>query len=1120
MATERVVSVRLALKNDGFLSGMRQSRKAVSDFSNDLTTGAKKHKRDLDEIGRVSAGVGLVAGAGIALAIKKFADFDKAMSNVRAATHETAGNMAALREAALQAGADTAFSATQAAGAIENLAKAGVSTKDILGGGLKGALDLAAAGELEVGQAAETAATAMTQFKLKGTDVPHIADLLAAAAGKAQGEVSDMAQALNQSGLVAAEMGLSIEETTGTLAAFASAGLLGSDAGTSFKTMLLRLANPAGEAATAMDELGIHAYDAQGAFIGIAPLAEQLQSKLKNLTQEQRDSALATIFGSDAIRAANVLYQNGATGIADWTTKVNDAGFAAETAAIKQDNLRGDLEKLGGSFETALIKLGEDADGVLRSLTQGATGAVDAFGDLPGPVKQGALALGAVAAVGGLSAAGLLKAATTAAELRTAWTNLGRTGRTLTLSMGAVGVALAAAAVVYGIFSQRNQEAEQRVETLRGTLDEATGAITKNTRATVANDLAEKGMLERAKGLGLSLSLVTDAALGNQGALDQLVGSLDSVIEAGTRHVVAGNRAATMLSSEALSARALKEELLSQSGALGTAQQQQRLAAEGAEEHKTAQQLAAEAIRKSNVKIQAQNQDLDDLIETSHRASGAALTLSGSQIAYQQAIDDAAASVKEHGRTLDLDTEKGRSNRGALNDLAKSANDQTDALLRSGKGYGAAQKNATDARAEFVRVATQMTGNKAKAEALARELIDIPKNVNTDVKNNAAAAKAKALDYKRNGLDNVPKTVSTGVTVTGIPAAQTKLTDFARDADRTLASIKDEAIRVSLGYTSSLGQNPKNKNNFAYGGPVTGGIPGKDSVPGMLMPGEHVLDTGDVKKMGGQAGVYEFRRNLHGFAKGGAVKLNMRTPTFEQVAAVTSGVARRAGSDIARERSTQPLNFAYSQVGKPYVWGGVGPGGYDCSGFMSAITNFILGRKPYSRLFATGSFPTSMFAPGMGNFSIGSVRGNPGHMAGTLNGTNVESRGGDGVVVGAGARGARHPMFGSPYHLKGFAKGGAVDGDPPFDVLDPRGKHFRDLQPMSFDQGGYLPMGTSFVHNGTGRPEPVGHDLLRRGDKIAFTITNWQTGAGYIRGIARDEVNGNNEFKARTGRMR
>jgi len=138
------------------------------------------------------------------------------------------------------------------------------------------------------------------------------------------------------------------------------------------------------------------------------------------------------------------------------------------------------------------------------------------------------------------------------------------------------------------------------------------------------------------------------------------------------------------------------------------------------------------------------------------------------------------------------------------------------------------------------------------------------------------------------------------------------------------------------------------------------------------------------------------------------------------------------------------LAFALSQRGKPYGWGAVGPGAYDCSGFMSAITNVILGRNPYSRLGSTASFPWSGFAPGPGAFMIGSTRnagGGIGHMAGTAMGVNVESRGGDGVVVGAGARGAMSGLFGgNVYHL--MANGGILEGDPPWDQLDPRGMHY------------------------------------------------------------------------------
>lgn len=181
------------------------------------------------------------------------------------------------------------------------------------------------------------------------------------------------------------------------------------------------------------------------------------------------------------------------------------------------------------------------------------------------------------------------------------------------------------------------------------------------------------------------------------------------------------------------------------------------------------------------------------------------------------------------------------------------------------------------------------------------------------------------------------------------------------------------------------------------------------------------------------------------------------------------------------------LNWARGQAGKPYIWGGVGPAGYDCSGFMSAIQNVIEGKFPHTRRFATGNFPAAGWVRGPGGFMIGSFRGNPGHMAGTLGGVNVESRGGDGVVIGPSARGALAAMFGgNVWHLNGYAQGGQVrKGDPPFDIFSPDGKYWLEmLRQRTFDHGGLLQPGTSIIHNGTGRPEVVltsdQWDLVRR----------------------------------------
>lgn len=417
----RTITLNLQARVDGMLSGLRKAQGETDKTASKWSKMQASIAKNSDTINAASDGLikgGAMLAAPAVLATKAYADFDKQMSAVSAATHESAGNMKLLREEAIKVGADTSFSAKEAGQGIEELAKAGVSTKDILGGGLKGSMDLAAAGGLDVGEAAETAASALTQFKLSGSQVPHVADLLAAGAGKAQGSVHDLGAALNQSGLIASQTGLSIEEATGGLSAFASAGLVGSDAGTSFKSMLQRLTPQSKEAANLMKELGLSAYDQQGNFVGLANYAGQLQDKLSGMSQEQRNATMNTLFGSDAVRAASVMYQQGADGIQGWIDKVNDSGYAAETAAKMQDNLAGDLEKLGGSFETVFIKSGSGINDFLRGLVQGAEGVVDAFGKIPAPVLSIGTMVAGLAGASAIAIGGFGKLSTAFLEAR------------------------------------------------------------------------------------------------------------------------------------------------------------------------------------------------------------------------------------------------------------------------------------------------------------------------------------------------------------------------------------------------------------------------------------------------------------------------------------------------------------------------------------------------------------------------------------------------------------------------------------------------------------------------------------------------------------------------------
>jgi TP901 family phage tail tape measure protein len=808
--------------------------------------------------------------------------------------------MDVLREAAIEAGADTAFSATEAAQGIEELAKAGVSTTDILNGGLAGALDLAAAGGVSVEEAAESAASALTQFGLSGEDVPHVADLLAAAAGKAQGGVTDMSQALSQAGLVASNSGLSIEETTGVLAAFASAGLIGSDAGTSFKSMLQRLQNPSKESAQLMEELGISMYDANGNMVGMSDLAGQLKSKLGGLTQAQRDAALAQIFGSDAVRAATVLYNQGSEGISNWTSEVDESGYAAETAAARQDNLAGSWEKLTGSAETLAISIGEKVTPALKWLVDGATAVIDSIDEIPDPILAVATGLGGIATAGALAGGAFLTLAPRVWDTYTAITSLkatfptfgshldsvtSKTGKflgKLTKVTGALGVfygtmrgVQALSTAVAGI-----ERTVQGVEQLQNRLDAAASSGESFYNAVVKSigdinteqftDLAES--LERVAQPGWADKLASITKLDATGFND-VVDQFDVLNEqistlAGSDVSKATDQFAALLEEAGGTKEAFEnlktvlpdyvEEMYALANANGVTiddTNELALLTGGLSDQFSATSDSANGTSTAIDSVTDAAEDaadaMDEYIQGLEDAAGIGISLSEAQIGWQQAIADATAALQENGQTLDITTEAGRNNQSALNDMASSAWDLVTSLYEVDGASADLEGTMQTARNAFIQTAIQMGMTQAEAGELADKYGLIPGNVRTNVIANTWQA-SSAIDQVAGQLSSLPtrKTITVDVL--------------------QYYSTYGESVYSASGGTGG------NALHRAGGGAIYGpGTATSDSILARLSTGEHVLTASDVQKIGGQSAVYRLRAAIQAgmvrFADGGTV---------------------------------------------------------------------------------------------------------------------------------------------------------------------------------------------------------------------------------------------------------
>jgi TP901 family phage tail tape measure protein len=861
-----------------------------------------KKADDLSSLGRAGMVAGGLIAAGVGLAIARYAEFDAAMSNVIATGADAAENQDRLRQAALDAGASTVYSATEAAGAIEELAKAGISADDAIAGGLDASLNLAAAGSIEVADAAGYMATAMTQFSIEGRDATHVADLLAAGAGKAQGGVSDMSQALAQAGLVANATGLTIEETTGGLTAFASAGLLGSDAGTSFKSMLQRLTPQSAAAQRTMDELGISAYDTGGNFIGLSSFAGNLQDSLRRLTPEQRASAMATIFGSDAVRAATILYEQGAEGIDEWTAAVNDQGYAADVARTRLDNLQGDLEALGGAFDTALITAGSGANDVLRSMVQSITGLITVYSELPDEVQQGTLAVagvsGAVLLAGGIA----LDAIPRFIGFRDAVKASGLSLKTVAGFAGVAGLAIGGLIAVVGSLAAEQAEARARAESYADAL-----ALGGEAAKAAARDIAiaqlqaepdfwdklfgtgiqTEAAYDSARKLGLEIDTVTDAWLGNIAAQEQVQDAITAVtgsLEGGADR----SRELGISQLEATEAahnlqRAMDEGNTTVAAGAKLFSEQ----AEAADESATSSSSAADAYMNASEQASGLTDELIQLIDTINEANGVGQDAVTSNARWRESLAGIAEDVQAQkdayaeangtlsGFSLSLDenTAAGSANAAALAAVANDAQAAAQAQFEVDKttvgGIEAANNYSATLAAQrqaFVDSALGAGYNAEEVQRLADKVFALPSEKQLQIL--ADASRAQAV------LDNFI---------------------WSNDGRRINLYVDQQSGRQVHG-SDLLAR--------ASGGPVNGpGTSTSDSILAWLSNGEYVVNAEAYGKNKGLVEWINAGGTLPGFAGGGAVEVLPLTPARPPMIPLASVRSGHAGLSERADRS-------------------------------------------------------------------------------------------------------------------------------------------------------------------------------------------------------------------------
>jgi TP901 family phage tail tape measure protein len=427
----------------------------LNESSNKFTDFGQKAQAAGSSVATSFGAATIAVGGGLAYASKKSMDFEAQLSSIKALTGASGQEMDKMSALAIKMGSQTKYSSLEAAQGIEELLKAGLTPAQVQAGGLEQALNLATAGGLDLAKAAEIMSTGLNTFKKDGMSAADASNILAGSANASATSVEELQYGLAAVGTVADGTGFSFQDTAAALGVFANNGLKGSDAGTSLKTMLANL-QPSTKAQTAaMMDLGLMTkdgsnafFDAQGNVKSMGEVAGLLQNSMKDLTNEQRQATLQTLFGSDAIRAGNILYKEGEDGIKKFKSAMGNV-TAEEVASEKMKNLKGDIEQLKGSFETLAINFGKAIEPIVKVGVDGLQKVVDWFNNL-NPEMQKTIAISAAVGVG------LLAIVTAGAALLsvvgTASIGIGAlTGGLATLAGGAAVAGTAAAGGAAGV---------------------------------------------------------------------------------------------------------------------------------------------------------------------------------------------------------------------------------------------------------------------------------------------------------------------------------------------------------------------------------------------------------------------------------------------------------------------------------------------------------------------------------------------------------------------------------------------------------------------------------------------------------------------------------------------
>lgn len=352
------------------------TKSVVTDLQNSYTKGFEKVAGTLAKVGTAIAGMGTAVGG---YAIKVGGDFEAGMSKVQAISGATGEDMEKLSELAKQMGKTTKFSASEAAEGYQYMAMAGWKTEDMLAG-LPGIMNLAAASGESLATTSDIVTNVLTAMGKSAEDAGNFANVLASASSNSNTNVAMMGETFKYVAPIAGALGFNIEDLSQAIGLMANSGIQASQAGTSLRSILTRLASPTDEVETAMAKYGITIADSDGKMHSLSEIMQNLRESLGGLSEQEQTAAASAIGGQEAmsgllaiVNASQEDYDKLAGAIE------NSTGAAENMANTMQDNLQGKLVILKSALEGVGISIYEKFEEPLKNAVDKVTEAVSNF---------------------------------------------------------------------------------------------------------------------------------------------------------------------------------------------------------------------------------------------------------------------------------------------------------------------------------------------------------------------------------------------------------------------------------------------------------------------------------------------------------------------------------------------------------------------------------------------------------------------------------------------------------------------------------------------------------------------------------------------------------------------